>query len=70
MQDYATLRIEQTQPHTLLVTLNRPDFANAMNTQMGRDLLPVSMLQRRARRRSAASCSPVRGRARSAPGAT
>ncbi len=38
MQDYATLRVEQMQPHILLVTLNRPDFANAMNTQMGRDL--------------------------------
>ncbi|HEY6432454.1 MAG TPA: enoyl-CoA hydratase-related protein [Acetobacteraceae bacterium] len=38
MQDYATLRIEQRQPHILLVTLNRPDFANAMNTPMGRDL--------------------------------
>ncbi len=38
MQDYATLRVEQIQPHILLATLNRPDFANAMNTQMGRDL--------------------------------
>ncbi|HSU04711.1 MAG TPA: enoyl-CoA hydratase-related protein [Acetobacteraceae bacterium] len=36
---YATLRLEQPQPHVSLVTLNRPDVANAMNTQMGRDLL-------------------------------
>jgi enoyl-CoA hydratase/carnithine racemase len=38
MQDHATLRVEQTQPHILVVTLNRPDSANAMNTQMGHDL--------------------------------
>lgn len=38
MPSYATLLIETPQPYTLLVTLNRPDFANAMNTQMGCDL--------------------------------
>ena len=36
---YPTLLSETPQPRTLLVTLNRPDAANAMNTQMGRDLL-------------------------------
>ena len=38
---FETLRVEQPQPHTVLVTLNRPDAANAMNTQMGLDLLAV-----------------------------
>ncbi|HUN41166.1 MAG TPA: enoyl-CoA hydratase-related protein [Acetobacteraceae bacterium] len=41
MTDLATLKIEEPQPHTRLVTLNRPDAANAMNTQMGIDLLAV-----------------------------
>ena len=36
---FTTLRIEQPQPHIKLITLNRPDVANAMNTEMGRDLL-------------------------------
>jgi enoyl-CoA hydratase len=36
---FATLRVELPQPHVKLITLNRPDVANAMNTQMGRDLL-------------------------------
>ncbi len=39
MPTYPTLAVTQPQPHTVLVTLNRPGFANAMNTQMGRDLL-------------------------------
>ena len=38
---YATLKTEEPQPHTLLVTLNRPEVANAMNTQMGLDLLAL-----------------------------
>src|SRR6201986_3863074 len=41
MTELATLKIEEPQPHTRLVTLNRPDAANAMNTQMGIDLLAV-----------------------------
>ncbi len=36
---FETLRIESPQEHTVLVTLNRPEVANAMNTQMGLDLL-------------------------------
>ena len=39
MKDYETIRIEHPQDHTVLVTINRPDVANAMNTQMGLDLL-------------------------------
>ena len=35
--DYATLKTEIAAPHVLLVTLNRPEVANALNTQMGRD---------------------------------
>jgi enoyl-CoA hydratase len=38
---YDTLQIAEPQPHTLLVTLNRPEIANAMNTQMGIDLLAL-----------------------------
>ena len=38
---YETLQTAEPQPHTLLVTLNRPEAANAMNTQMGLDLLDL-----------------------------
>jgi enoyl-CoA hydratase len=38
---YDTLQITEPQSHTLLVTLNRPEVANAMNTQMGIDLLAL-----------------------------
>src|SRR5208337_5252062 len=38
---YETLAVSEPQPHTLLVTLNRPEAANAMNTQMGLDLLDL-----------------------------
>ncbi len=41
MKTYETVRLDEPQPHTLLVTLNRPESANAMNTQMGLDLLDV-----------------------------
>lgn len=34
---YETLRTEAIEPHLLLVTLNRPQVGNALNTQMGRD---------------------------------
>ncbi|HEY4042706.1 MAG TPA: enoyl-CoA hydratase/isomerase family protein, partial [Rhodopila sp.] len=36
-----TILVENPQEHTVLVTLNRPEVANAMNTQMGLDLLEV-----------------------------
>ena len=41
MKTFETIRLDYPQEHTVLVTLNRPDVANAMNTQMGLDLLEV-----------------------------
>ena len=41
MKSIETVSVEHPQDHTVLVTLNRPDVANAMNTQMGLDLLAV-----------------------------
>lgn len=41
MKTFETVVVEQPQAHTVLVTLNRPGVANAMNTQMGLDLLEV-----------------------------
>ena len=41
MKIFETIKIEQPQEHTVLVTLNRPEVVNAMNTQMGLDLLEV-----------------------------
>lgn len=38
---YETLTIEWPEPHVLLVTLNRPEVRNAINTQMGRDMLDL-----------------------------
>jgi enoyl-CoA hydratase len=40
-KSYDTLQTSEPQPHTLQVTLNRPEVANAMNTQMGLDLLDL-----------------------------
>lgn len=37
-EDYETLRIERPHPDVLLVTMNRPEAMNAMNTQMGHDM--------------------------------
>jgi enoyl-CoA hydratase len=39
--DYSTLRTETIDEHVLLVTLNRPEVSNALNTQMGCDLLDL-----------------------------
>jgi enoyl-CoA hydratase/carnithine racemase len=36
--DYETLELKQISEHVLQVTLNRPEVANAHNTQMGREL--------------------------------
>lgn len=40
-ETYDTLLIARPEPDVLLVTLNRPQASNAMNTQMGLDLLDV-----------------------------
>jgi len=39
--DFQTLACSTPADHLLCVTLNRPEAANAMNTQMGRDLLAL-----------------------------
>jgi enoyl-CoA hydratase/carnithine racemase len=39
--DYSTLNLSRHDEHILVVTLDRPDAANAMNTQMGRELMEV-----------------------------
>lgn len=39
--DYETLQIETPRPHILLVRMSRPEAANAMNTQLSRDLIDV-----------------------------
>jgi enoyl-CoA hydratase/carnithine racemase len=36
--EFQTLRIEEPSPGLLVVTLNRPEVRNALNTQMGREL--------------------------------
>lgn len=36
--DFATLKLERPEDHLLVVTLNRPDVANALNTRMGEEL--------------------------------
>ncbi len=41
MASFETLLTETVQPGLLRVTLNRPLVANALNTQMGRDLLAL-----------------------------
>jgi enoyl-CoA hydratase/carnithine racemase len=41
MKTFETVTVEVGREHVVLVTLNRPDVANAMNTQMGLDLLDV-----------------------------
>jgi enoyl-CoA hydratase len=38
---YETLSLEPRSDHVLLVTLNRPEVLNAINTQMGRDQLDL-----------------------------
>jgi enoyl-CoA hydratase/carnithine racemase len=38
---YATLSLKEEGAHVLVVTLNRPEVLNAINTQMGRDWLDV-----------------------------
>lgn len=39
--EYETLKLDRVEDHILVVTLNRPERANAMNTQMGLDLRDI-----------------------------
>jgi enoyl-CoA hydratase/carnithine racemase len=39
--EYETLALEAVGEHVLVATLNRPEVLNAINTQMGRDLLDL-----------------------------
>jgi enoyl-CoA hydratase/carnithine racemase len=41
LPDYSTLAIESPSPHLLVVRLNRPASMNAINTQMGLDMLDL-----------------------------
>lgn len=41
MAQYQTLLVERIEPAVLRVTLNRPQAANALNTEMGRELLAL-----------------------------
>ena len=41
IEEFPTLLLETQGPHVLVVTLNRPEVANAFNTQMARDLVKV-----------------------------
>ena len=36
---FETLAVEPVDEHVTIVRLNRPDASNALNTQMGRDLV-------------------------------
>jgi enoyl-CoA hydratase/carnithine racemase len=38
-REYETVRVDDRGEGLLLLTLNRPELANALNTQMGRDIL-------------------------------
>src|SRR6202163_312985 len=38
---FATLSIDRPRQHVVLVTLNRPDVANAMNSQCGTDIMTL-----------------------------
>ena len=38
---FATLSIDRPRPHVMLVALNRPDVANAMNSQCGTDIMTL-----------------------------
>jgi enoyl-CoA hydratase/carnithine racemase len=45
MLEFETLALAEAAPHVLIVRLNRPEVANALNTRMGRDLLAVCRIQ-------------------------
>jgi enoyl-CoA hydratase len=56
---YKTLRLERPMVDILMVELNRPQVANALNTQMGRDLL--SLFSELALRSDGLRCVVVTG---------
>ncbi len=39
--DFETIAVSRHDDHILLVTLNRPEVSNAMNTRMGLDLMEL-----------------------------
>lgn len=39
MEEFSTLAVDRPADHVLSVTLNRPEASNALNTQMGKDLV-------------------------------
>lgn len=39
--DFETISLDRAEPHVLVITLERPEAANAMNTQMGLDLMAL-----------------------------
>ena len=41
LPSYATLKTAMAEAHVLVVTLNRPEVGNAINTQMGHDFLDL-----------------------------
>src|SRR3990170_2840978 len=41
LPSYQTLALEPREAHVLVVTLNRPQVLNALNTQMGKDKLDL-----------------------------
>ncbi len=57
---FATLAIERPSDHVLLVTLDRPDAGNALNTQMGLDL--VALFEDLALDAGATRCVVLTGR--------
>ena len=55
-REFATIKAEDRGDGLLLLTLNRPEVANALNTQMGRDLLAFFDAINAAPAKHAASC--------------
>lgn len=58
--DYETLTLTPQGKHVLIVTLDRPEASNAMNTQMGRDL--TDLLEGLALQMQGPRCLVVTGR--------
>ena len=67
---FETLSIEPVDEHVTIVRLNRPDASNALNTQMGRDLVRYFEDAALDPKACAASSSPAPATRRSAPAAT